>query len=185
VQRWVEAQGRTGTRGQPLGSRQGIDRALPEIGQALRRRQQQQQQQGAAGAAVSDEPEVTAVLTGTDPQIRRATALARLRKETAQAHKYELGVQTALGKVVSAEEVERGRVERALYARGVLLGGASTLAADVQGLETPEAERLLREWADRALRMLAGDAPEDPVSVAGPQGEDSDGERVEEVVGVA
>lgn len=80
---------------------------------------------------------------------------AKLRKEIAQATRYELDVQQRRGELLEKSEVERGRLDRIARARAVLLGGPPTLAADLEGLNLEERERRIREWVLEALGELS------------------------------
>lgn len=84
-------------------------------------------------------------------------AEVKLRKDLAMAEKAELELEVRKGELLEAAEVKQGHLDRIARARAVLLGGPSTLASDLVGLEVPEIEARLQEWVYQSLNELATD----------------------------
>jgi len=79
---------------------------------------------------------------------------AKLRKEIAQANRYELDVQQRRGELLERSEVEKGRIQRIAHAKATLMS-TSTLAADLEGCNLEQRERKIEAWVEAALKELS------------------------------
>jgi len=90
-----------------------------------------------------------------DDDLRKQRLRAQIRKDIAQAERYEMELQIRRGELLDREDVEQGRLDRVAFARAVLLGGPARLAPDLVGLGVEEIEQQLSAWIDEALKELA------------------------------
>lgn len=94
---------------------------------------------------------------GTINQIELEHAEAKLRKDLAAAEKAEMELDRLRDKLLDADEVKMGHLDRIARARAVLLGGPSSLAPDLVGLDQPAIEARLKDWVCLSLAELASE----------------------------
>ena len=93
--------------------------------------------------------------SGDVARIELEHAEAKLRKDLAAAEKAEMELDTLRGKLLDAEEVKQGHLDRIARARAVFLGGPASLGPDLVGKDLPEIEAVLRDWVYQGLTELA------------------------------
>lgn len=82
-------------------------------------------------------------------------AEAKLRKDLAAAQKAEIELARLEEKLLDAEDVKRGQLERIAHARAVLMGIPASVAPDLVDLQAPEIEAMLRDQIHLALMALS------------------------------
>ena len=84
-------------------------------------------------------------------------AEAKLRKDLAAAEKAEMELDRLHDRLLDADEVKQGHLDRIARAKAVLLGAPASLSPDLVGLEQIEIEARLSDWICLALAELASE----------------------------
>jgi len=121
------------------------------------------------GITLINVPE-TAQALGIDIEIEDATletaSLAlvqrRIKRLDVQTLRDRLAYQERIGRVLTIEEVEQGRVERVRVVRSVILGMSRTLPIKLVGKGLTEITTILDTEARRILGMFSQEAHDEP-----------------------
>ena len=87
-------------------------------------------------------------------------ARAKYRKDLAAAEKAELELERLHGRLISAEDVKQGQLDRIARARAVLCGISASIAPDLVGLDEPEIEQMVKNAIYAALTELSREVDE-------------------------